>query len=126
MPNGITSPTTGAQPPMKAPIADAAELVDGGVAAEDDEILDDGHAAADGVWLRIDHAVADDAVMADVRCRFMKMHLSPMTVCAAALHGAEVEDDAFADDVVRADDELRVLALVLRCPAADGRARRTG
>ena len=92
--------------------ADAAELVDGGVAAEDDEVLDHGDAAERRVVAH-DDAVADDAVMADMAARHEEALVANHRLAAPG-HRAEMDGDVLADDVVSADAQTRVLALVLQ------------
>ena len=105
--------------------ADAAELVNGAVAAQNGAVADADMAADDRV-VGHDDVVADDAVMRNVAIDHEHAVVADgggkVFFRRAALHG-----DVFADNVVFADDEfrfrLKFVAVILRTAAQD-RARK--
>src|SRR5690606_25972626 len=102
------------------PGADVAELMNSGVAAENDAIPHM-HVAGDGRVVGHDDVVTDDAIMGD-------MYIGHQQVVAAdgghatVLHGAPMQGAAFANDIVVADDQPGRLTMVFLVLAilADG------
>lgn len=89
--------------------ADAAELVDGGEAAEDDVVFDD-DVACEGAVIGEDDVITDDAVVGDVGVGEEVAVVADDGFFAgegAAVYGAE-----FAEDVVAADFEEGGFAVV--------------
>src|SRR5690606_17025724 len=95
----------------KAVGADAAVLVDQGVAGEDRPVIHH-HVPGQGRVVDQDAVVADHAVMTDVGVGHDQVVVADGGF-RTVLHGAPVQGHAFADDVVVTDHQAGGLALVL-------------